>query len=376
MNDFASDYVNNNLIKNKMNNLNSIVLFFLLGLCQSYGDWKRTTAVVSQQNDETLVKKIYADQILFKHSDPQLCIEWSMVNNVNTIVLGGEYIFNDRVDVPRSGVNLIVDKDAVFKLNPKTKHTTLSFKASKPDYWGMIPLIYNKGHNDVQVLMFGTSVKYRWETEARGRQTFPIMFDGRNDNGKCGIRGGTMLVTGTATDSFWLVDSSNIKVPIVALDTGPGASLVLEGCEDCDLGMIVNLSPVKGGKTGETIDLNSRSIDISIEKLIGERSNEIIDCNESHVIVDEVVSVGMPQKLFGRGPVSGPRFTNRRSFGTRSLDVKKTTILEKAEKVELIHKIPNLLKDLPVFDVTTVVKVTLKGGEQKEYKKSVKFDLR
>ena len=376
MNDFASDYVNNNLIKNKMNNLKSIVLFFLLGLCQSYGDWKQTTAVVSQQKDETLVKKIYADQILFKHSDPQLCIEWSMVNNVNTIVLGGEYIFDDRVDVPRSGVNLIVDKDAVFKLNPKTKHTTLSFKASKPDYWGMIPLIYNKGHNDVQVLMFGTSVKYRWETEARGRQTFPIMFDGRNDNGKCGIRGGTMLVTGTATDSFWLVDSSNIKVPIVALDTGPGASLVLEGCEDCDLGMIVNLSPVKGGKTGETIDLNSRSIDISIEKLIGERSNEIIDCNESHVIVDEVVSVGMPQKLFGRGPVSGPRFTNRRSFGTRSLDVKKTTILEKAEKVELIHQIPNLLKDLPVFDVTTVVKVTLKGGEQKEYKKSVKFDLR
>ena len=359
-----------------MNNLKSIVLFFLLGLCQSYGDWKQTTAVVSQQKDETLVKRIYADQILFKHSDPQLCIEWSMANNVNTIVLGGEYIFNDRVDVPRSGVNLIVDKDAVFKLNPKTKHTTLSFKASKPDYWGMIPLIYNKGHNDVQVLMFGTSVKYRWETEARGRQTFPIMFDGRNDNGKCGIRGGTMLVTGTATDSFWLVDSSNIKVPIVALDTGPGASLVLEGCEDCDLGMIVNLSPVKGGKTGETIDLNSRSIDISIEKLIGERSNEIIDCNESHVIVDEVVSVGMPQKLFGRGPVSGPRFTNRRSFGTRSLNVKKTTILEKAEKVELIHQIPNLLKDLPVFDVTTVVKVTLKGGEQKEYKKSVKFDLR
>ena len=376
MNDFASDYVNNNLIKNKMNNLKSIVLFFLLGLCQSYGDWKQITAVVSQQKDETLVKRIYADQILFKHSDPQLCIEWSMANNVNTIVLGGEYIFDDRVDVPRSGVNLIVDKDAVFKLNPKTKHTTLSFKASKPDYWGMIPLIYNKGHNDVQVLMFGTSVKYRWETEARGRQTFPIMFDGRNDNGKCGIRGGTMLVTGTATDSFWLVDSSNIKVPIVALDTGPGASLVLEGCEDCDLGMIVNLSPEKGGKTGETIDLNSRSIDISIEKLIGERSNEIIDCNESHVIVDEVVSVGMPQKLFGRGPVSGPRFTNRRSFGTRSLDVKKTTILEKAEKVELIHQIPNLLKDLPVFDVTTVVKVTLKGGEQKEYKKSVKFDLR
>ena len=94
------------------------------------------------------------------------------------------------------------------------------------------------------------------------------------------------------------------------------------------------------------------------------------------MIVDEVVSVGIPQKLFGRGPVSGPRVTNRRSCGTRSLDVKKTTILEKAEKVQLIHQIANLLNDLPVFDVTTVVKVTLKRGEQKEYKKSVKFDLR
>ena len=94
------------------------------------------------------------------------------------------------------------------------------------------------------------------------------------------------------------------------------------------------------------------------------------------MIVDEVVSVGVPQKLFGRGPVSGPRFTDRRSFGTRSLDVKKTTILDDATRVELIHKTPNLPADLPVFYVTTVVKVTLKNGDQKEYKKSVKFDLR
>ena len=53
----------------------------------------------------------------------------------------------------------------------------------------------------------------------RGKRApdFPIMFDGRNDNGNCGIRGGTMLVTGTATDSFWLVDSSNIKVPMLPI---------------------------------------------------------------------------------------------------------------------------------------------------------------
>ena len=43
---------------------------------------------------------------------------------------------------------------------------------------------------------------------------------------------------------------------------------------------------------------------------------------------------------------------------------------------KLIHKTPNLPEDLPVFDVTTVVKVTLKNGDKKEYKKLVKFDLR
>ena len=157
-----------------MNILRVIGPFVLIGLCPSYGDWKQETAIVSKQKNETVVKRLDDELVLFSHSDPQLSIEWSLANNINTIVLGGEYIFDDRVDVPRAGVNLIVDKEAIFKLNPDTKHTTISFKARKPDYWGMIPLIYNKGHNDVQVLMFGTSVKYRWETEERGRQTFPI----------------------------------------------------------------------------------------------------------------------------------------------------------------------------------------------------------
>ena len=352
-----------------------LIAFFVILSSDSPANWKDQTHMVSKDGQECVVRALKNDAVLFRHKDPQRCVEWGMSNGVNTIVLEGEYIFDDRIDVPRPGVTLIVDKGAIFKLNPDTKHSTISFKARNPDYWGMIPFIYNKGHSNVNVLIFGELVKYRWETEERGRQTLPVMYDGRNVNGDCGLSGGTMLVTGTATDSFWLVDSSDVKVPIVALDTGPGASLVLEGCEDCDLGMIVNLAPESGGKTGETIDLNSRSIDIIIERLIGERSYEIIDCNESHVIVDEAVSVGPPQKLFGRGPVSGPRFTDRKSFGTRSLHVKKTTVLNEALQAKLIHDLPSFPESLPRFTVRTTVEVGLKGGQNRRYSRSVEFDL-
>lgn len=364
-----------NLLLSSNDKLSLFVFFGLLSL-DSLADWKDQTHLISKDGEECVVRALGNDPVLFRHKDPQRCVEWGLSNGLNTIVLAGEYIFDDRIDVPRPGVTLIVDEGAVFRLNPDTKHSTISFKASNPDYWGMIPFIYNKGHSDVRVLMFGELVKYRWETKERGRQTMPIIFDGRNTSGDCGLSGGMMLVTGRATDSFWLIDSSDVKVPIVALDTGPGASLVLEGCEDCSLGMIVNLAADPGGKSGETIDLNSRSIDITIERLIGERSYEIIDCNESHVIVDEAVSVGVPQKLFGRGPVSGPRFTDRRSFGTRSLNVRKTTVLNDAIEARLIHDVPTFPESLPQFTVKTTVEIDFEGNKKRRYSKAVQIDLR
>ena len=160
-------------LKAIMNFLRVIVPFVLIGLCTSYGDWNEETAIVSKQKNETVVKRIDDEAVLFSHSDPQLSIEWSLANNINTIVLGGEYIFDDRVDVPRAGVNLIVDKEAIFKLNPDTQHTTISFKASKPDYWGMIPLIYNKGHNDVQVLISGHQLNIDGRRRREDVRRFP-----------------------------------------------------------------------------------------------------------------------------------------------------------------------------------------------------------
>lgn len=355
--------------------LSLALLLTVLAPSWSRADWKKDCVLVSKDGGETVVRHPGSEKVLFKNTDPQLAIEWGMKNVKTTVLLEGEHLVSDRLDVPRDGVTLIVDKGAVLKLNPDTKHSSIDFKSRNAGYWQMVPMIYNKGHDDFRVLIFGTLEKFKWETKEKGKQTLPVMYDGRNEKGDCGLSGGMMVMTGRAVDSLWLVDSAKVQVPLLTLDTAPGAALVLEGCEDCHLGTIASVAPKPGGKTAETIDLNSRSIDITIERLIGERSWEIIDCNESHVVIDEVVSVGPAGKLFGRGPVSGPRFTDRAGFGSRSLDVRKTTILRNATGAKLIHQVPELPESLPKFTVKTVVEVTLESGEKRRYEKVVDIDL-
>ncbi len=337
--------------------------------------WQNDTVLIQKEGNSTVVKHPGDNKTLFKNTDSQLAIEWGLKTVTHTIILGGEYVISDRIDIPRPGVTLVVDQHATLRLNPESTHTTIDFKSRNAGYWQMLPMIYNKGHDDVQILMFGTLEKWKIESKDNGKQTLPIMFDGRNEKGNCGLSGGVMMVTGHATDSFWLVDSARVHVPIVALDTNPGASLVLEGCEDCHLGLIASISPTKGGNTAETIDLNSRNIDITIERLVGERSQEIIDCNESHVIVEDVISIGSPRKMFGRGPISGPRYTNRRSFGSRSLDVRNTTILENAVGSRLIHEVPRFPDALPAFTVQTTVEIALPNNQKKHYVRKAAFDL-
>jgi len=167
-------------------------------------------------------------------------------------------------------------------------------------------LIYNHGHDNVRVIHLGTLVHSVWDEGHRGKQTFPIVFDGRNDKRTCGVEGGLLLLTGSAAQACLLLDARGVHVPLLTLDSGLDAVLILEGCEDFRLGMIVNLAPKPGGMTGETVDLNSRNRGITIERLVGERSNEIIDCNESHATVGEVVSIGKPQKLLMSTKGSGP----------------------------------------------------------------------
>ena len=291
-----------------------------------------------------------------------------MANARNTVVMAGKYVVSDRIDVPRDGITLIIDPGAEISPKPDTEFTSPEpgFRGRDGKYYPFGVLIYNQ-RNNVRVLLFGT-------VKTKG---FPVMFDGRNEEGDCGLEGGMILGTGHATDMYWLVDSSRVEVPIATLNnTGTGATFAMEGCEDCHLGMLANLAAAPGAMTEETIDLNSRCFNITIERLVGERANEIIDCNECHTVVQEVVSIGEPRKLLARGNPSGPRFTSRRSFNTRSLDVRNITILEDAVRTRLIHDIPQFPGALPDFTVKTTIEVTLEGGGKKLYEKKVTIDLR
>jgi hypothetical protein len=186
-----------------------------------------------------------------------------------------------------------------------------------------------------------------------------------------------LLVAGAAAQSFLLLDARGIHVPLLTLDSDSRMDgvLTLEGCEDCKLGMIVNLAPEPGGKTGETVDLNSSNRSITIERLVGERSQEIIDCNASHTNVNEIVSIGRPQKLLCFVVGSGPRWTSRPRAAER-LDVWKATVLEDAEDVRRRIKAPELPDALPRFTVKATVEVTLEDGSKKEYTKEVEVDVR
>ena len=75
-----------------------LIAFFVILSSDSPGNWKDQTHMVSKDGQECVVRALKNDAVLFRHKDPQRCVEWGMSNGVNTIVLEGEYIFDDRID--------------------------------------------------------------------------------------------------------------------------------------------------------------------------------------------------------------------------------------------------------------------------------------
>jgi len=339
--------------------------------------WKQETVLISRQGGLTVVRPFKGDEILFRNADAQLAIEWGLANAHTALVQAGQYVISDSIEIPRDDVMLIVDKGAEISLDPdKTGHKTdIGFRPSGS--WKLVPLIYNRGRSNVRVIHLGTLVHSVWQDTKPGTQTFPIVFDGRNEKRTCGVEGGLLLVAGAAAQSFLLLDSRGVQVPLVTLDSKSrmDAVLTLEGCEECRLGMIVNLAPEPGGKTGETVDLNSSNRRITIERLVGERSQEIIDMNGSHADVKEIISVGKPQKFLCFCVGSGPRWTSRPRTADR-LDVWNATVLEDAAEVRRRIETPEFPDALPRFTVKATIEVTLKDGSRREYTKEVEIDVR
>jgi len=337
--------------------------------------WKEDTVLISQRGDQTVVRPFEGHKTLFKNADPQLAVEWALANARTTLLLAGKYVVSDCIDIPRDDVTLIIDQNAEISLNPETEHKVdIGFRCSKPGYWKLVPLIYNHGHDNVRVISLGTLVRSVWDDGNHAEGTIPIVFDGRNDERTCGVEGGLLVMTGPSAHAPLLLDAQGVHVPLVTL-TGLDAAIILEGCENCNLGMIVNLASEPGGKTGETVDLNSSNRRITIERLVGERSQEIIDMNGSHADVKEMVSVGNPQKLLCFCVGSGPRWTSRPRTADR-LDVWQAAVLEDAADVRRRIEAPKLPDALPRFTVKATVEVTLKDGSKKKYTKEVDIDVR
>jgi len=355
----------------------TVVLVGLLdvsGLGAGAKSWEEDTVLISPQGGQTAARSVQGDQILFQNADPQLAVEWGLANARTTVVLAGKYVVSDSIDVPRDNVTLIIAPGAAILLNPATEHKTdIGFRPAGS--WHLVPLIYNRGHDHVRVIHLGTLVHSVWQDRKPAKQTFPIVFDGRNEQRTCGVEGGMLLVAGAAAQSFLLLDVRGVRVPLLTPDSPMDAVLCLEGCEDCRLGMIVNLAHQPGGETGETVDLNSSNRRITIERLIGERSQEIIDMNGSHADVKELVSVGKPQKLLCFCVGSGPRWTSRPRTADL-LDVWQAAVLEDVKDVRRLIEAPKLPDALPRFTVKATVEVTLKDGSKKEYAKEIEIDVR
>ncbi|MCX6034938.1 MAG: SUMF1/EgtB/PvdO family nonheme iron enzyme, partial [Chloroflexi bacterium] len=349
--------------------------------------WKKETMLVSPEGDQTVVRSCADRKILFQNADPQLAIEWGLANARTTVVLAGKYVISDRVDIPRDDVTLIIDKDAEIAVSPDiTRHTYIGFRPEGS--WKRLCVIYNRGHANVRVIIFGTIPEWIVRPTENGwtgqnpsgtpyRATWPVYFDGRNPEYNCGVKGGMLLATGSIAESLWLVDCSDVEVPIMVPRFGGDSLLNMEGCEDCKLGMLVNLATTPGGKTGETLDLNGRNKGITIERAIGERPFEVIDNNSSHAIAGEIVSIGKTERLFRFvGQMDGARYTSRPHPGPTAMNIEKETVLEDAVNAALHVDVPNLPDDLPRFTVKATVTVTLKDGSKKAYTKQVAIDVR
>ena len=354
--------------------------------------WKDETVLVSKKGKLTVVRGFKnRRKILYRHKDAQLAIEWAMANARITVVLAGEYIINDSIDAPRDGVTLIIDQEASIKLDPEANpRSNLTFRSSssRGKYsQQLVPLIWVR-RNNVRVYNFGNMRHSSWNYPDRempkpelykdrslrfikeeitgcNGQTFPVVFDGRNEELTAGVDGGVVVATGAGHNFVLCLDAKNMQVPLIFPEpSGGDAVLCMEGCDDANVGMVVNLASTKYGKCGETVDLNSSCNRIKLDLLIGERSKEIIDCNAGHADVKELVSIGKPQQLFTLSPGSGQRWTYRNRV-KKHLQIEKTTILDKDVGVKRIITVPKLPEALPCFTVKASVEVTMDtyGGE-------------
>ena len=82
--------------------------FTLTATSSLHAAWQNDTVLIQKEGNDTVVKHPGDNKTLFKNTDSQLAIEWGLKTVTHTVILAGEYVISDRIDIPRPGVTLVV----------------------------------------------------------------------------------------------------------------------------------------------------------------------------------------------------------------------------------------------------------------------------
>lgn len=188
-----------------------LILFvcFLGNACTS--NTSITHTLVKQKGNITQVLSKENNAVLYESLNAKESIEWALSKSSITVVLEGFYKLSSQIDIPRENISLIISEKAMLQ----TKRDAQVIKVSE-EHGAYYPMIYNKGHNNVNVFNFGTLNPSEFLSTEKEAVNVCIMYDGRN-NGTNGIHGGVIFSSGkmlTSGDAVWLIDSKNIQVPL------------------------------------------------------------------------------------------------------------------------------------------------------------------
>jgi hypothetical protein len=331
--------------------------------------WQDETVLVGKQGDQTVVRKMKGDKVLFQHKDAQLAIEWALGNARTTVVQAGKYTINDTIDVPRPNLTLVVAEGAVIMLAADSK---LAAKiGSDAEDAKIVPLIYSKGLASFRCVLLGDLLFPKTAKKALPSQAYTLAFDGRG----AGRSGFTLVATGTLSHGFLLLGTRPIQIPLLCpLLTEEDSTLLRMEDAGGSLGLIAGLAVDKNGKTGEVLNASSCS-GIKINTIIGQRSKRMLVYGHTPSQVLNIVSIGDPEQLVYFGRASKSLWTQGGRLDR--IDIWNSTLVGDDQLADFTRtiKASKLPQGLPTISVSATIEITLKNGIKKKFAKSFKLTL-
>ena len=322
--------------------------------------------LVYQEEGVTRVKSGKTKAMLFQSPRPKEAIQWAMNHSPITIVTEGTYTLSGTIEIPRTNISLVITEKATLVATQDASLTKVS-----EGHGNYYPLIRNAGHDNVNIINFGTLDPSAHVLGNKQVNNVAILFDGRN-GGTCGINGGMIFSCGTLRsngDAVWIVDARYVRVPLIWCDEA-GNTLAIEGCEDLSIGTIAELNATgrtKGRHGNEAIDLNSYCRRVHVELAIGTPPlEEVVDINNSpDCVFDEVRAYGRARTVkFRIYPPTGKRLTQKSHISHSNGTVVKTekVIKQKLKSWKTQIDVRGIPDQLPIITVAAKLTAVFEDG--------------